>query len=548
MSHVWSVFGQDELQKLIGIEILERLNLLVPALRVADANPTDVFQKQVLCEVFDAFVGPDAMKELAFRRNFYNHLSPSTMDALGEVAGIPADHKFAVKVSELAARGWSDPALSSSIAKILGLSSAFMPIEQYQYPGKSVLSPPDRPLKPLKDYQVSVYMEAVERVQVHCARFVVQMPTGSGKTRTAMELVANILNEAGPFETVVWLAHSSELCEQAYECFVDVWSHLGKHPLQLSKAWGTEIDLPYNSPHRSFVIAGFQKLYSLVAANNPALAELKKRVHTIVVDEAHRVLAPTYSTVTKSLMGTDTRIVGLTATPGRSTVDGDENEALAEFFFNQMISIDAGESSVIEYLRSRGVLAHAQYAPLTTSRAVTLTAAQEKALAEFFEFPESILKKLGADDIRNVEIVRRLERECTGGGNILFFACSVEHSRFICALLIFLGIRAAHVDGGTSPGRRQQTVHEFRNGGLQVLCNYGVLSTGFDAPKVNVVFISRPTASIVLYSQMIGRGLRGPAIGGTEFCKVIDVRDNIIGFSDQDHVYTYFDEYFDKTG
>ena len=57
------------------------------------------------------------------------------------------------------------------------------------------------------------------------------------------------------------------------------------------------------------------------------------------------------------------------------------------------------------------------------------------------------------------------------------------------------------------------------------MCNYGVLTTGFDAPKTSAAIIARPTKSLVLYSQMIGRALRGPLVGGTEeaeICTVVD--------------------------
>ena len=74
---------------------------------------------------------------------------------------------------------------------------------------------------------------------------------------------------------------------------------------------------------------------------------------------------------------------------------------------------------------------------------------------------------------------------------------------------------------------------------------FEVASTEIPAAVVNVVRkIAKPTFSIVLYSQIIGRGLRGPSIGGTEYCKIIDVKDNIKGFSDHDFVYEYFDDYF----
>ena len=107
-----------------------------------------------------------------------------------------------------------------------------------------------------------------------------------------------------------------------------------------------------------------------------------------------------------------------------------------------------------------------------------------------------------------------------------------------------MNIKAAHIDGDVSNNRRKKVINDFVNGEIQIICNYEILSTGFDAPKTDVVFISRPTFSIVLYAQMIGRGLRGPAIGGSKTCKIIDVKDNIQGYSNEDSVYDYFQEYF----
>ena len=69
-------------------------------------------------------------------------------------------------------------------------------------------------------------------------------------------------------------------------------------------------------------------------------------------------------------------------------------------------------------------------------------------------------------------------------------------------------------------------IERFRDGGLRFLCNVGVLTTGFDAPRADVVCMTRPTASAVLYEQMVGRGLRGPRNGGTARCLVLDVQDD----------------------
>ena len=91
---------------------------------------------------------------------------------------------------------------------------------------------------------------------------------------------------------------------------------------------------------------------------------------------------------------------------------------------------------------------------------------------------------------------------------------------------------------------RDALIEGFKSNKFQIMCNYGVLATGFDAPKIDVVCIARPTTSPVLYSQMIGRGMRGPKVGGTEQCVILEVTDNFIGLGTQDLLYKQFKEYW----
>jgi superfamily II DNA or RNA helicase len=544
MSEAWKVFSKGELQELIGPETLDRLVYLVPAV-AADTEPDSIYFKDTLANIFDAFAGPDAIADRKFRERFLNHLTPAQIDALLEVAHLKAAGlTFQQKIQKIAAKGWKNEEFCESFLDTLGLPSSLMPAQDAELDQQQLIEAPIVPLKPLKDYQFGVFLKAMERVAITNSRFVVQMPTGSGKTRTAMEVVSSYLNESPDGRAVVWLAHSEELCEQAYEGFLEVWRHLGKHTVRIVRCWGSGAKIPYDCHERTFIVGGFPKMYAMLGGNAVPFSEMRERIDVVIVDEAHKVLAPTYKEVTKALIGNGTRVVGLTATPGRSAVDAEENMALAEFFFNEIVSIDSGSQSVISFLRKRKVLADVVYEPIYSQLNYKLTEADRTYLERFFDLPSGVLKRIGSDDVRNVEILKRLQRECDGGSQVIFFACSIEHSRFITAMLLYLGYKAAHVDGKTSRNRRHGIIDDFKRRNIQVICNFGVLSTGFDAPKTDLVFISRPTASIVLYSQMVGRGLRGPAIGGTETCKVIDVKDNIAGFSDQESVYEYFEDYF----
>ena len=110
-------------------------------------------------------------------------------------------------------------------------------------------------------------------------------------------------------------------------------------------------------------------------------------------------------------------------------------------------------------------------------------------------------------------------------------ASSVAHAQQLAGRLKMRGIEAAAVSASTAQGTRHHLIKEFRSGRLRVITNYGVLTTGFDAPETRAIYVARPTFSQSLYMQMIGRGLRGPRNGGKDSCLIVDVKDKIERFA-----------------
>ena len=130
---------------------------------------------------------------------------------------------------------------------------------------------------------------------------------------------------------------------------------------------------------------------------------------------------------------------------------------------------------------------------------------------------------------RNSLILKGIEHvRSTGRKKILFFGCSVEHSRKIAiALKAMYNANTRYVDSAMDMDSRIAAIQEFRDGDVEILCNFGVLTTGFDAPGVDCVFVGRaPVKSALLYTQMIGRGMRGIKNGGTEDMLIVDIDDN----------------------
>lgn len=115
----------------------------------------------------------------------------------------------------------------------------------------------------------------------------------------------------------------------------------------------------------------------------------------------------------------------------------------------------------------------------------------------------------------------------------------------MAARLHIAGIPAAAVSGTTPTSARRYFLDRFQRGEIRVLCNHSVLTTGFDAPKTDMVLIARQVFSPVRYMQMVGRGLRGERNGGTARCRIVTVLDNLHQFEGK-HPFHYCEKYFSE--
>jgi len=412
-------------------------------------------------------------------------------------------------------------------------------------PAIKIASAPIFPFKTLKDFQTRIFWKIVEHLKIPRSRFMVQMPTGSGKTRTAMEVVSHHFKNKQS-KNVVWLAHSIDLVEQAAASFEEVWEHLGTHDIELRIVDGGRNGLTNLGEKPALIISTLQSMGAFLKSEPDTFEAFSKSCSLLVIDEAHMSLAPNYKVSIEKILKHGSQLMGLTATPGRNVKVTKNNEALAELYFQTPVRLTCPDGgNVFAYLRKIDVMAKTSMQVITGSQDA-LTPKELEKFREDLSLPSSVMDRLATKDQRNLEIISKVTElvKLNADRKIILFACSVKHSKTLAAILKFKGIKAAHVDGETSPLNRQKITTDFRSGELNVLTNYGVLATGFDAPKTDVVFIARPTHSIVLYSQIIGRGLRGPAIGGTEECLVINVADNIDGLPDYNDIYDYFDDYY----
>lgn len=358
------------------------------------------------------------------------------------------------------------------------------------------------------------------------------MPTGAGKTRTAMNLVCEVLRETD--SAVLWIASTRELCEQAVFEFESAWGFLGNRRVPVHPMWGGR-EWTAEGIRDGLAVATPQTLHSRLKRDGGEFAvDLAQGLSLIVFDEAHQIVAPTYETSVMQLsaagIGGNTPIVGLSATPGRTFEGTEADLRLARFFEGNKVLLDTGPegaSNPVRYLIDNQYLAEPDFRLLTPTG---LAPPGEVVDASLF-YPEDD-EELRMDPVDYVRLVADAVHELAEEGHkrILVFAASVGLSEDIAAALSATGLISEGVHGETDAAMRAAAVERYRAQGStpRALVNYGVLTTGFDAPRTSAAVIARPTKSLVMYSQMVGRAIRGKKQGGNERATVITVVDPAI--------------------
>lgn len=396
----------------------------------------------------------------------------------------------------------------------------------------------------LHPYQRQVAADVLQRlvapereVVLPKRRVIAHLPTGAGKTRIASSVACHLLNRRDDDDAlIVWLASAEELCEQAAEELERAWSCLGNRETRMHRYWG-DFDLALRDMAGGFLVAGLAKLREAATRDRSLLAHLSGSAAGVIFDEAHQSVAPTYAFVTEQLLTNRPPLLGLTATPGRSAQISDEDEALAEMFNREKVSIDPrGHDNPVTFLITNGYLADPRFIRVEVDSEVS---APEPAGGD--DYDQDILEALGEDARRTEKVVEITADALLRHPRVLVFCPSVRNAEQCHRRMRERGLRSQVVTANTPRERRKAIIEEFRSegGDRLALFNYGVLTAGFDAPRTRCVIIARPTASLVLYSQMVGRAMRGPRSGGNRACEVYTVVDtNLRGFGSTAEAFT----------
>nr|WP_267957687.1 DEAD/DEAH box helicase [Halomonas zhangzhouensis] len=354
--------------------------------------------------------------------------------------------------------------------------------------------------------------EAVHRVVTHFRNSdepaVVVLPTGSGKSLVIAELARLARGR------VLVLAHVRELVEQNHAKFL---------------AYGLEADifsagLGRKESARQVVFGSVQSVVRNIEYFD-ASAQEQGQFTLLVIDECHRVSPDkdaSYRRVIERLRRANPRlkVLGLTATPYRlgqgfiyhrhhhGMVRGDEDCFFRDCVFEQPLRLMVKQGYLAPPRRIDAAVERYDFSALAPSA---------NGL-----FREEELNRVTAGNRATPGIVAEIVERAAKRRGVMLFAATVAHAEEVLGYLP--AAEAALITGETPSRERERIIAAFKACELKYLVNVAVLTTGFDAPHVDLIAILRPTESVSLYQQIVGRGLRlAPGKGD---CLILDYAGN----------------------
>ncbi len=362
------------------------------------------------------------------------------------------------------------------------------------------------------------------------------LPTGGGKTLTATYwLMQNVLSKG---KKILWIAHRYSLLEQAYHSFELVCcrniSTGGKSSYSYRIISGKHNSAYSIRPDDDILISSKASL----SVNKPAFRDwLEKNRDNFyfIIDEAHHAPAKGYRDLIRDMRQYGGRffMLGLTATPFRTA----EEE---QGWMKKVFPDDILFRTSISELTSKGILSKAMFDRIPTNIDMQKWFERNNAEAVYNRIiRESKFDldgagkdaKLAASLIaenheRNMLIVETYKKDSSKYGKTLVFALNRAMAKLLYDYFKAANVRANYVISGREDGQDNETIiKDFKADKLDVLINVNIVTEGVDVPNVKTVFLTRPTKSKILMTQMIGRGLRGQKVGGTEVTYIIDFLD-----------------------
>jgi len=354
----------------------------------------------------------------------------------------------------------------------------------------------------LRDYQKEMSAMGIKNLKSYRKPFILMAATGAGKSL----VIADICHKLN--KPVLVLQPSKELLEQNYEKL---------------KSYGVNDVSIYSASMNSKEIGKFT--YATIGSiyKKP---DLFKHFKYVIIDEAHLVdpknIKGMYSKFLKAIDCNN--ICGLTATPYRLQSKFFRDQGTLVYtsslkminrihpFFFKKIAFKIETSELID----KGYLAPIQY----FTEDVDLSKLKINSTGADYT-PESMEAHWGDGKLRKLaKVIRHIDKEHNRN---LVFCSSIRQANRAKQLLDSFDIDSAVITGKTPKREREELVQSFRDGKLRHLINVGVFTVGFDVAELDCITLARPTMSLALYYQMIGRGVRIDPNNPNKVLKVYDL-------------------------
>lgn len=372
--------------------------------------------------------------------------------------------------------------------------------------------------KTKRDYQIEAENAVFDELSKPDGsnRQLLVLATGLGKTFIA----GNIIERRN--QRTLWLTHTEDLIDQSAISIVenllgmDHAKHISDHDgfIEFTKKIKHDLFASKEERHvlnsiglikrelfdinKPIVVASVQTIVRRLSKINPDHFDL------IIVDEAHLSAADTWTKVIEHF--NFNLLLGLTATPHRA-----DGISLTNLFDKIVFERN------IDWGIKNGYLCELDARLVRTTSDISKVSSQAgdlnvKQLGKEIDTPE-----------RNELIVEKYI-EYASGRQFLAFALNVEHAKNLCQSFNDKGIKTTFVvaDENECPDRRDR-IDAFKNNEYVGLVNVNILTAGFDHPDVSCIIMARPTKSLTLYLQCIGRGTRLKSTG--ENCIILDIVD-----------------------
>jgi DNA repair protein RadD len=326
----------------------------------------------------------------------------------------------------------------------------------------------------LRDYQKQAIADIYGAIRNGHRRILLQLCTGGGKTTIFSQVVKDFVSKRPPADRVLVVAHRVELIDQMHHRLLG----MGVNNWCQRKASDQN---PGYQVHSISVQTFASKKY-----------KRPENVKLIVVDEAHHLQSKnTYGQLLSHYP--DAFVLGVTATPFRMDKRG----------FRDVFDVMVQGPPMSDLIKQGFLSDYKIFEGVTPDLTDVKTKGRDYDTRQLGEACDQAFL-IG-------DLVQNYQRLC-GGQSAIVFAASVEHSQHIAISYDAAGIPAAHIDATSCPDHREDAINRFKTGEIKILSNFSLFTEGFDVPGCEVVQIARPTQSLGLYLQMVGRGLR-PADG-----------------------------------